>query len=100
MNKILTALVAAPIHPRTTHFHPLYAEAVRAYHLLSVLRTRDIHEMTGGMVRLTRLTKKAHERAMRRMINLPCDVCGRPATRHTDDGPRCAAHAPTDEVQP
>lgn len=80
--KSLISLVAAPMQPsaHATH-HPLYLEAVRAYHLLSIIGMRTIAER-GDWKRVNRLLQKAAARQSRRSVNKPCCMCGKPAYAH------------------
>lgn len=99
MDKLLLALVAQPMKPSmpATH-HRLHMEAVRTYHLLSILAMRAIAER-GDWKRMHRLVLKAAARQARRFVNKPCHLCGKPAYTHYIVGGEllgaCPAHNAT-----
>jgi hypothetical protein len=72
-------ILAAISGDLSTCWRPLVAEAERLYDLLCILSQISIG--ADHWERVHRITRRAGIRRNRRMLNAPCDGCGKPATR-------------------
>lgn len=72
-------------HPRR-----LTVEADRLYYAMCVLASITIG--TPEYERVKHAHRRAGDRMLRRRIAAPCDVCGKPATRCVETGPKAWAY--------